>query len=133
MKGLINSVRFTIVMTDLFTMMGHTQANREVNDGTYRSFNLSPFPISDRVVLPQQTTSDLKITFANNSRSSKSPSSRPIPSHFSFQFMLEKRSYHFFSPDLFRPKFRTKFNSDKNLVVGIGENRTDSPRKILYF
>lgn len=46
MKGLINSVWFTIVMTELFTVMGHTQANQEVNDGTYCSFNLSPFPIS---------------------------------------------------------------------------------------
>lgn len=45
MKGLINSVWSTIVMTELFTVMGHTQANQEVNDDTYCSFNLSPFPI----------------------------------------------------------------------------------------
>lgn len=45
MKGLINSVWSTVVVDGLFTVMGHTQANQEVNDGTYCSFNLSPFPI----------------------------------------------------------------------------------------
>lgn len=93
MKGLINSVRFTIVMTDLFTMMGHTQANQEVNDGTYRSFNLSPFPIS-LLCCHSKQRSDLKITFANNSESRSSnrlSTNFPYLSIFSFQFMRKKK------------------------------------------
>lgn len=133
MKGLINSVRFTIVMTDLFTMMGHTQANQEVNDGTYRSFNLSPFPIS-LLCCHSKQRSDLKITFANNSESRSSnrlSTNFPYLSIFSFQFMRKKKkkqSYDFFHAGEERSvkryffKFRAKFNSDKSLIAWIGKN-----------
>lgn len=138
MKGLINSVRFTIVMTDLFTMMGHTQANREVNDGTYRSFNLSPFPISLLCLLPQQTTIRLENHFSKQFgialiESVFLPNFDQFPFYIYLSIFLinlwKQGSYDFFQPERrkrYFSKFRAKFNSGKSLVAWIDKNWTDS-------
>lgn len=103
MKGLINSMRSTIMVTELFTVMGHTQANQEVNYGTYCSFNLSHLP-APLLRIHGKHRRNLEITFANGFESfhritcgtnSRILSARPTASRISKKIWEHSIAYHF--------------------------------------
>lgn len=113
-KGLINSVWSAIAMTELFTVMVHTQANQEVNDDTYCSFNLSLFPIWLLCYHSKhrQTWKSLLQTIRTRS-SNRSPNelSKPFDLLFEFQSNSTQAIFESFLPLRFSWLFQIGISS----------------------